>query len=169
MWVFSLSQWMDDEATAHLMIQLGHLLHGVGDYLRYHNLRLITIVDDISMIASEKKRLSDMLVETRITGEAIVYALNDDPKKSNRLASEGKCFQGDMKDIETITKYKTINAIIKKNSKDSSIIFLPLPPVPSTENETNASQYLAEIHALSDNLPPCLLVNANESIISLDF
>jgi hypothetical protein len=165
-WTFALDEWLDDEATCHLMLQLGHLLHGVGDYLRYHQVRLISIVDEETQIPHDKKRLTRILEETRITGEVLSFSLTE---KTVKTFSEGKCFQGEMKEIDRMTKYKTINAMIKKNSKYTSVLFLPLPPLPVSENEKNAEIYLSEIHALSDNFPPCLLVSANESVISVEF
>ena len=191
-WVFSLEEWEIEESYQHLMFQLGYLLHQSSDYQRFHKLRLLSIVDDESAKLDEEKRLKEISSQARITADVFAFCLNEfdesmnNHRNSNLMSSrrktDAKCFCGKKKEIDNEKKYELLNAIIKKASKDTSMInfyfffylffigvlFLTLPPLPKSE-EKESEQFLKEISILTDKLPPVLLVHGNESVISLDF
>eukprot|EP01080_Neovahlkampfia_damariscottae_P004561 gene4561-7945_t len=171
-WLFDMENWRSNESNAHLLLQLGHLLHHVGDYRKYHKLRVLGIVDTESEIELESERLNKLVKETRIIGEVKVFSICDifSSQSKYKPKADGKCFRLDeLKKKSTQEQYQLINNVIKRESERTSIAFLPLPPLPLSEKQSVCHEYLEELQTFTNDLPPCLLVEGNEDVISLEF
>eukprot|EP01125_Pyxidicula_operculata_P002298 TRINITY_DN1218_c4_g1_i1.p1 TRINITY_DN1218_c4_g1~~TRINITY_DN1218_c4_g1_i1.p1 ORF type:complete len:921 (-),score=198.95 TRINITY_DN1218_c4_g1_i1:102-2864(-) len=61
-----------------------------------------------------------------------------------------------------------INSIIKQNSANTAVLFVPFDPPSTHPKPSEVDKYIDELDILSDDLPPSILVHAIDSVIATE-
>lgn len=132
-----MSGWDNIEPTVSLTLQMGWLLNQVGVWKHFHNLRVVSIVDNSYKVPNEEERIKNILHACRISCEVVVVPLTNEDFSvvTNSTLSETDV-RDDMTANETlfssslnkyyaslsnIEKYKILNNVFKRNSDLTSL------------------------------------------------
>jgi potassium/chloride transporter 9 len=171
----TLSEWKNNEASISLIVQMGYMISLVSTFAPHHKLRIVNVVDDENMLQSECDRIQELMQEWRIEAIPRVYALSEKDrgvKNDTRKVrpSNGIVFGPEICGTTTLLeKYRILNRVLLQGSHETSVIFMPLPPLPEEETRESAEDYLDQIAVLSDNLPPCMLIRGCDKVINEEF
>lgn len=133
-----LSGWDDIEPTVSLTLQLGWIISKVDIWRKFHQLRIISIVDNESKIRAEETRLKKLLRAARI--EAIVKVVhlvdsdfsstknvvteNSNTKLEESTTTEPEGLFSNLnsyyKKLSVKQKYSILNNVFKRNSSKTS-------------------------------------------------
>lgn len=186
------------QATESLLLQFGFILNKCpGAFSKFHRLRVVSIVDHAAHREQERQHLQVLLYESRITN-AIIDVLDLESldvsqasafERMSNASSQQSPFDenpnafssAEMRGDELLKLNQRINAVIQANIDRTSVLFMPLPlppPPPSVvpKEETSSQdthhqqllRYMSQLTELTNDLPPCLLVNSNMDVISKD-
>jgi len=130
---------IEDDTTSMFILQLSCILHMVGTW-GTTSLRVMATSPTEELGATEKVQLKGILQILRIEADVHSVIMPDIL----------------LKETTTIDRYKILNNAIRENSHNTLVTFLYLPEPPA--NPTQYTEYLEQLSAVTDDLPPTLLV-----------
>jgi len=140
---------------------LGYVLC-ISEFWDTHTLlRVCTYVDHQRDVAEAKSLIYAILLRVRIDAEIAVYVADNVSRVDNIYAGVSK-----QEEVNPLQTARTLNTIIRANSFRTAVIFLPLPNLPTQQN-----QCLEFIHLLTEmtqDLPPVLLTKGRYNVITTD-
>jgi potassium/chloride transporter 9 len=178
------------DSTCLFMFQLSCILNMVSVWKKA-TLRVFLCSDNLDVIenARRKSRLDNLLNQLRIKAFTCVVPIDNIKHLLNRpVIPEGDLyhFQHLPTSVQVLNVsqvyLKTVNALLKTHSDNSTLCFLYLPAPPAirqqVENAAAASsddlmnprdnnkKYISILETLSDSLPPCIFVNGVNVVTS---
>lgn len=158
--------------TITLLLLLGHILKQTDIWRKHTQLRVLSYTTEKSLVSQKTLQLKTLLKLTRITAEILVVPLSDINALPETLSVSNPSSPTDVRTplvqepLDTL--FKQVNDLIRSQLTRSSIIFLPMPPLPPDGHE-HSSNFMRQLTLLTDNLPPTLLLHSvSGSVITAD-
>uniref|UniRef100_A0A5S6Q9U5 Solute carrier family 12 member 9 n=1 Tax=Trichuris muris TaxID=70415 RepID=A0A5S6Q9U5_TRIMR len=147
------------------LLQLACILSMSGRWKNRIMLRVFLCVTSMQDMQRKEYQLKEMLSQLRIMAKSIILPWDHVIcHVNNGNADGGQLSKGaDLNDMP-LTFLKGFNELMRRNSGQSALVFLSLPPPPQDPNK--AVKYLELLECVTDSLPPTLLIYGISSVIS---
>jgi len=138
----------DYSDTSSLIVMLGHILRTASGFKKNARLRVFSYVRSSHQVFFENERLKVYLHRCRIDAEILVIPM------ANPVNTDNFDF------------VQTLHQVVLQNSRNTSVIFFPLPPPP--HHKKLFDEYVGKMERLSRGLGAIYLVRSNENVITTE-
>ncbi|KFD65416.1 hypothetical protein M514_08774 [Trichuris suis] len=148
------------------LLQLACILSMSGKWKNRIMLRVFLCVNSMQDMQRKEYQLKEMLSQLRIMAKSIILPWDHVICHVNAdIVSDGTQMSKsvDLNDMP-LTFLKGFNELMRRNSSQSALVFLSLPPPPL--DLSKAVKYLERLECVTDSLPPTLLIYGISSVIS---
>jgi len=162
-WPYLYGKYNYEDPTSSLILMLGYILC-ISEFWDTHSLlRVCTYVNTQSDVAEAKSLIYSILLRVRIDAEIAVYVADnisgvDSVYNTGKIKSE--------EDHTPLGDAKTLNNIIRANSFRTAVVFLPLPALPTQQDQ--CLPFIQLLTELTQDLPPVLLTKGKYNVITTE-
>eukprot|EP00164_Ancoracysta_twista_P004589 GFYU01006193.1.p1 GENE.GFYU01006193.1~~GFYU01006193.1.p1 ORF type:complete len:905 (+),score=254.32 GFYU01006193.1:71-2716(+) len=169
--------WMisdSESATTILMLQLAYLLHQKDIWTKHTKIRVLSCVDTPADANEERNRLKQILFKWRLNAVVDVLVVAEHhinsyaqlKESAERGLKKGVSMNHLFQKAGALEHNIIMNELMRQHCSRSAVVFLPVAPPPNNPNEYEL--WLQEVNALSQQLPPTVLVYGGLAVMTTE-